>query len=61
MYRVPGVDAALVSVLNQRESLVFIQDPVLPVLGTVGHGSKNDLGDFEAGFAQAGMLVGVCI
>lgn len=39
--------------LDQRESFVLVQHPVLPVLCTVGHGSKDDLGDLEARVAQS--------
>lgn len=46
-YSIPGVDTTLVGVLNQRKRLVLVENPVLPVLGTVGHGTQDDLGDLE--------------
>lgn len=48
-YGIPGVDATLVSVLDEWECLVFIQHPVLPFVGAVGHGSQDDFGDLETG------------
>jgi hypothetical protein len=44
---IPSVDATLVGVLNQRKSFILIQNPVLPFLGTVGHGAQDNLGDLE--------------
>lgn len=47
-HRVPGVDTLLVGMLDQRQGFLFIQDPVLPLLATIGHGTQDDLGDLQA-------------
>ena len=52
-YRIPGVDTTLVSVLDQRKGFFLVQNPVLPLLGTVGHGTQDDLGDLEAGVSES--------
>lgn len=52
-YGVPGVDAAVVGVFDERECLVFIQYPGLPVLRAVGHGAEDNFGDLEAGFPES--------
>lgn len=52
-HRIPGVDAPLVSVLNNVQRLLLIQDPALPLLATKAHGAQDDLGDLQARFAKA--------
>lgn len=52
-YRIPGVDPLLVSVLDNIQRLLLVQDPVLPVLATKAHGAKNDLGNLQARLPQA--------
>lgn len=54
-YRIPSIYPALISMLDQGQCLVFIKNPVLPLACAVGHGAENDLGNFEAGFAEAGL------
>lgn len=56
-YRIPGVDAALIGMFDQREGFILVQDPVLPFPGAVGHGAQNDLGDLETGVSQSTLLV----
>ena len=52
-YRVPGVNPALVRMLDQRERFVLVQHPVLPLLRAIRHGAQDDLGDLEARVAQS--------
>jgi len=52
-YSSPGVDAAVVGVLDEREGLVFVQYPGLPVRSAVGHGTEDDLGDLKTGLAES--------
>lgn len=54
---VPGVDAAVVSVFDEWERSGFVQHPVLPGGGAVGHAAEDYFGDFEAGFAEAVVFV----
>ena len=51
--RVPGGDAGLVGVLEERQRGLLIQHPVLPFRRAVAHAPDNDLGDLEAGLAEA--------
>lgn len=56
-YSVPGVDAALVGMFDQRERFILVQNPILPFPGAVGHGAQDDLGDLETGVSQSVLLV----
>lgn len=53
MHRVPCIDAVYVGVLEDGQSGVFVQDPGLPLVGTEAHGTQDDLGNLQAGLAQA--------
>lgn len=50
---VPCVDAVLVCVLEDRQSSVLVQNPRLPLIAAEAHGAQDDLGDLQAGLAQA--------
>jgi hypothetical protein len=52
-YSIPSVDTALVGVLNQGKSFILVENPVLPVLGAVGHGTQDDLGDLETRVSES--------
>lgn len=54
---IPRVDPPLVRVLEQRQGLVLVEHPLLPLPGAVGHGAQDDLGDLEAGLAEAVAVV----
>lgn len=45
--------------LNQRESFILVQNPVLPFLGTVGHGTQDNLGDLETRVSKSEKLASV--
>lgn len=47
-YSIPGVDALFVGMLDEGQRFIFVQDPVLPLLTAIGHGTKNDLRDLQA-------------
>lgn len=38
-YRVPGVDTQLVGVLDKGQRFLLIEDPILPFLGAIAHGT----------------------
>lgn len=52
-YRIPGVNAKLVGMFDERQRLLLIQDPVLPLLATITHCTQDDLGDLQAGVSKA--------
>ena len=39
--------------LQEGQALLFIEDPVLPLAGAVGHCPQDDLGDLEPRFAES--------
>ena len=49
-YSIPRINTTLIRMFQQRQRLVFIQDPWLPFIGSIGHGTENDFGDLEAAF-----------
>ena len=53
---VEEVDAGLDGAAVEGAGLVFVEDPVAPFAGAVGHGAEADAGDFEAGAAEVGVL-----
>ena len=50
---IPSVDATLVGVLEQRQAVLLIQHPWLPLVASIAHSAQNDFRDLEAGLAQA--------
>lgn len=42
VYCVPGIDAALEGVLEQRQRFILVRDPWLKCAGAVGHGAEDD-------------------
>ena len=43
--------------LEERKRLLLVKNPTLPVGATVGHCSKDDLGDFEPRFAESEIVI----
>jgi hypothetical protein len=41
-YSIPGVDTALVRMLEKRQALSLIQNPGLPLGTAIAHGTQND-------------------
>ena len=39
--------------LEQREHLVLVQHPLLPLGAAVGHGAQHDFGDLEPGITES--------
>lgn len=38
-HRIPGVNTSLVRVLDQRQGVLFIENPILPLLASKAHGT----------------------
>lgn len=51
-YGIPRVDADFVRVLEQRQTLLFVEDPFLPLWISIAHRTKNHLRNLEAGFPE---------
>ena len=41
-YSIPGIDTALVCMLEKRQALSLVQDPRLPLGTTEAHGTQDD-------------------
>lgn len=53
---VEEVDAEIPGFGDEGDAVGFFEDPLPPLLGTVGHHAEAEAGDFEAGGAEAGVL-----
>lgn len=52
-HRIPGVDTLLVRMLDQRQGILFIENPILPLLASEAHGTQDNLGYLQARLSEA--------
>lgn len=51
-HRIPGVDTLSVRVLDQRQGIFFIENPILPLLASKAHGTQDNLGYLQTRFSE---------
>jgi len=53
---VPSVQPDIVCMLQEGQSFILVDNPVLPFRAPDGHAAKDNLGDLQARLSQAGVL-----